>query len=351
MLKFCIKILGASLFLIVSMYIGCKQNDENKCNIVNVPVLAFNDVLLAVDTVQLESGDHLLMGEPSACHIFPNGNIVIADANLSKKVFLFSSSGRFLRIIGSHGYLDGQYMSPDVLQVDHSGKIYIIDNSLNRLTIYSLDGKIVAVRPLDGKYCNAVIDSAGRIYLDQYHAFGNSLTVLTDNQANAIKLADVVKNYAPMCEGGVCINKQQQVVWINPMTHKFSVLEKERLKQEFHIASQEYIPPPEYMGKSAPPEQWYRQYSHVTELKYLMPDTYLCSLVGPWPSNTAEGSLPPYILELFDRNFQIKTVIHLPRNLYTTSGDHLYSVSSPNINSAGNIVNPKIISYKLKKWK
>ena len=67
-----------------------------------------------------------------------SGNIYIADSDL-KQIFRFDESGSFQSSVGSFGVGPLQFRSPVDMAVDDEGRLFVLDNELDRVTVLNPD--------------------------------------------------------------------------------------------------------------------------------------------------------------------------------------------------------------------
>ncbi|MFC1529142.1 6-bladed beta-propeller [Gemmatimonadota bacterium] len=84
-----------------------------------------------------------LLHRPSGMVISDDGRIFICDAG-DRRIAVFSPAGEFIRNIGREGSGPGEFRYLNILGI-HSGQLLIHDSSLNRLTVYSLEGELQEV--------------------------------------------------------------------------------------------------------------------------------------------------------------------------------------------------------------
>lgn len=88
--------------------------------------------------VVLETRDNVLIGSVDAL-FWNNDHWFISDAKLSKCVYKFSPTGKFISKIGGHGQGPGEYMNPSNVSID-SDKLFIHSEFQGRIFIYDQNG-------------------------------------------------------------------------------------------------------------------------------------------------------------------------------------------------------------------
>jgi DNA-binding beta-propeller fold protein YncE len=75
----------------------------------------------------------------AAIAVGPDGKVYVSDSGNSR-VEVFSSTGRFLRQIGSFGYNNGQLQAPLSVAADGEGDVYVADDQAETLSKFSASG-------------------------------------------------------------------------------------------------------------------------------------------------------------------------------------------------------------------
>src|SRR6266568_3851889 len=117
------------------------------------------------------SAKSLGLDHPGALAIAPDGNLYVTD--LSQRVQVFTSQGRFIRQFGSYGSGKGQFFFPADLVVDGSGNVYVTDDQSQTLAKFSPAGKVIwqiggsasSDQDLLGHQHLASIDAHGRLVM------------------------------------------------------------------------------------------------------------------------------------------------------------------------------------------
>lgn len=127
------------LFVLICSFASCQQAADQSFAeyFVNVDSLAtelpsVKDVLY----VPLETTETSLIQNINK--IVVRDSVIYIFDNLSKKVFLFSEKGRFLRSIDKIGQGPGEYTYPSDMDVDKEGNIYLSDFQSKNIIKYNL---------------------------------------------------------------------------------------------------------------------------------------------------------------------------------------------------------------------
>ena len=170
------------ILLIVCLFIACSDNrnghivsgsTENiKINIDKVSqndTVYFSDLFNDYHIIPLETRKECLIGQINSIR-FCDSKIIILDGRISKSVFIFDLNGNFIRKIGKVGKGPGEYISPSSISADEEKKeIAIYDGRLNRIQLFSLEGKFLKSIKIRQKLaCKSIEVFNGRIYLSNY---------------------------------------------------------------------------------------------------------------------------------------------------------------------------------------
>ena len=79
-----------------------------------------------------------ILQEPFGVVILPNEYIAVTESN-AHRVSIFSSEGRLVLRLGSHGSEPGMFNTPRGIAVRHSKELVVIDSGNNRIQIFSLN--------------------------------------------------------------------------------------------------------------------------------------------------------------------------------------------------------------------
>jgi hypothetical protein len=103
---------------------------------------------LAVDLAigELEGDPEYLLGRPSALDVYPDGRIVVADAQ-ARVVRVYSPTGEHLHTFGREGDGPGEFRRPDHLRVLRDGRIVVRDQSAARFSLFSEGGEYITGWP------------------------------------------------------------------------------------------------------------------------------------------------------------------------------------------------------------
>ncbi len=132
-----------TFIFIVSFFSGCSKhegstgNDNAVNESVTKPEYPDPDVfLLVTDSIGMEGGDsNFVFASPSYACRLPNGNILVVD-QMKPQVFLFSSEGRFMALVGREGNGPGEYLRSGFASTMPSGGLAVIDIMQKRILFY-----------------------------------------------------------------------------------------------------------------------------------------------------------------------------------------------------------------------
>ncbi len=89
--------------------------------------------------------DHF--NSPSDVVVAPNGDIFVADGhndNGNNRVVKFSKDGKYLKEWGKTGYAPGEFRALHAIAMDSRGRIFVGDQSNNRVQLFDQEGKALA---------------------------------------------------------------------------------------------------------------------------------------------------------------------------------------------------------------
>ena len=130
-------------------------NDSPDVGVKGNQVFKFNPdgkLLLTIGKAGVSAvGDDTFI-EPTACRETPDGNILFADGHWPRpstapqdgdRLLLYSRDGKFIKSIGKHGRLPGDFMGPHGLAFDSQGRLFEADRSNNRVQIFDKNMNVV----------------------------------------------------------------------------------------------------------------------------------------------------------------------------------------------------------------
>ena len=120
---------------------------------------------------------------PSNLATGQNGEIVVASS-LSHSVHVYSNDYQHLRTFGTAGYMDGQFMCPSGIAVDHQNRIFV--SSMTKIDVFTMEGQFLNAVGQQGngplQFTNAAgiaIGKGGQIYVAD--AQNNRIQVLNND--------------------------------------------------------------------------------------------------------------------------------------------------------------------------
>ncbi|MGL5682495.1 MAG: 6-bladed beta-propeller [Marinifilaceae bacterium] len=132
--------------------VGCKEGDEfPTLDVVDAKIVSVHDVLEKMRFIPLETSAECLLGDVREV-IVEDTLLFIPSREIIhiKEVYVFSTSGKFLRSIGCEGNGPGEYVNAISSTVDKERKeVLIMDISKNCLLCYDYDGNYIETRKLN----------------------------------------------------------------------------------------------------------------------------------------------------------------------------------------------------------
>ena len=96
----------------------------------------FEDIFDKTSEIQLSTGSDHAISLITDIEIDTKGNYIIADGWQSKAVFIFNSKGDFIKELGQQGQGPGEYSTPESIDINSTGDIFVVDYSHKRINIY-----------------------------------------------------------------------------------------------------------------------------------------------------------------------------------------------------------------------
>ena len=105
-------------------------------------------ITLGAKGVAGDNTSHDRFNQPNHVAVAPNGDIYVSDGYVNARVVHFSSSGRFVRVIGGvKGSQPGQLQLPHGVALDSKGRILVNDSDNQRVSVFDKDGTFVEAWP------------------------------------------------------------------------------------------------------------------------------------------------------------------------------------------------------------
>lgn len=181
--------------------------------------------------VQLETNAECAMALMTDMDIDTNGNFVIADGWRLRQVYVFSSDGRFIKILGRQGQGPGEYSTPVGVTVNSNGEILVTDYLRNQIIIYdkghqyqrSFQGKprvqyFIHVNAKDEIYTYSGTVGPGR------HEVFNTVHKLDEKGNEVLSFAPVPQAVLDMnfsaVDDGLTIDKDNFIYEMNPLYYQ-----------------------------------------------------------------------------------------------------------------------------------
>jgi tripartite motif-containing protein 71 len=106
---------------------------------------------------------------PTILKVVPSARIIVADYNC---IQVFDPNGKFLFKFKSPGSEDGQFQSPQGIDIDSKGRIFVADIGNGRIQVFDPNGKFLfkfgSEGSGDGQFVfpqGIAIDNSGRIFV------------------------------------------------------------------------------------------------------------------------------------------------------------------------------------------
>ena len=109
----------------------------------------FRSAFRLIDSIELEQRPDLPIVRVSGLALSRDGRLALGDASESN-VKLFDRRGRLLTVLGRNGEGPGEFQQPRFPRFDPSGRLFVGDAQLNRITEFDSVGTLARTIPLDG---------------------------------------------------------------------------------------------------------------------------------------------------------------------------------------------------------
>ncbi|MGB9586431.1 MAG: 6-bladed beta-propeller, partial [Anaerolineales bacterium] len=309
---------------------------------------SFNDIFHKVQEIRLSLTDSSAIGYPRAFCVRKDGDIIVLDETITKRVFLFDSLGNFLRVVGRRGEGPGEYQSPTSVTCDNRGRIIVADNQLSRINYYDADGNFLSSFGLPFMVakisCNPMNNT---IYVQRQHNIEEAVYVFREDghAIFSIKFYEEAIPYAPAAMGGMAFDSSGALYWIGPLKYEIQkYIGRDRIGL-FTSPTNNYLPPEINLNNRWHPDrEWYKSFSHIFGIDYLSPGFLLVHFDNP--RKKVEG-FPKLYMEIFSSNGIFLKVVEPPRALTYASGRFLYTMGRPELGSSGELLNPIVTKYEI----
>jgi hypothetical protein len=126
-----------------------------------------SSVFKKVKTIILETTEESVIDGISEMQVFKN-YIYIFGRRSSGKLYVFDTTGKFVRIIGDIGNGPGEYIYPRSFTIDpEKEEIYLL-HLHNRINKYNIEGEFIHTITMDKGFSNHIQYHNGKLYVDSY---------------------------------------------------------------------------------------------------------------------------------------------------------------------------------------
>ena len=137
-----------------------------------------------------------------------NGEIVVASY-MGHKVHVYDLDCQPLHTFGSNGFMDGQFMCPSGIAVDHHNRIFV--SSMSKVDVFTIEGQFLTAVGHQGngplEFTNAAdiaVNKAGDVYIAD--AQNNRIQVLNSDLTYRTSFSEASKVL-----GSGCLNQPQAI--------------------------------------------------------------------------------------------------------------------------------------------
>jgi hypothetical protein len=134
-----------NIVLYLSLIYSCTEKSMN-INVIKVnPNLAkqvlLSSIIDSISCIQLETNDECLIGYISILKYY--NNRYYAYDHLSKTIFIFDKTGRFINKICKYGQSSNEYLGVDNFIIDNDNNLHVLDFRLKRILVYDTLNKVI----------------------------------------------------------------------------------------------------------------------------------------------------------------------------------------------------------------
>jgi hypothetical protein len=127
---------------------ACNPPDEEPADAgATMAAAAFSSQFTLIDTVVLEQPDSLPIVRISGLDRGVDGTFVVSDPS-EAVVKVFDPDGGLRLVIGRKGRGPGEFQVPEFAQFDSRGRIHVLDNRLQRISVFTPDGRLIRNVPI-----------------------------------------------------------------------------------------------------------------------------------------------------------------------------------------------------------
>jgi sugar lactone lactonase YvrE len=112
---------------------------------------------LTIGEKGVSKSDETHLGAPNGIAFFPNGDFILADGTINRRIVRFSKDGKFISQFGKEGTGPGEIGATHSVAVDAKQRIYVADwqagfkpgtpPSVGRIQIFDVNGKLLDIWP------------------------------------------------------------------------------------------------------------------------------------------------------------------------------------------------------------
>jgi hypothetical protein len=254
------KIFGL-LVCILSAYSCKKTISISQSEIISINIdsiqeskaIKLSNYFIKYEIVPLQTTHQNTIGVISKIEIC-NDTIYIFDGAYSKKIFVFTSKGKFIRQLGSAGKGPHEYIQPVSFTLDSvKREILVLDNQLKKILIYSFEGDNKKDILLEKRYRSSSITSLnGKIFIDAKMDISNNkenyLVREIDSRGkevnNFIEIPRNNKGFAiPVVSSftGRFFKTQNEIIYTNEFSNIIYSISAEGARQSIRLLSKDFI--------------------------------------------------------------------------------------------------------------
>lgn len=368
------KLVGPRLFacIVVAGYlISACSNDERRTTIQGIvakdslikryPVLespagSFEDLFAEDGVIQLETRKENPIGY-SLFRIGSSGQILVVDYFPGRSVYLFDSSGTFLRIIGGQGRGPGEYETPYGACFDGNDNIYLVDEARKVINKYDRSGRFVRQLSLKGTVHEVLIGRNNVLY-----TYASTSVDPRDKTVHKLdSLGIVTTAFAPLPEtysksggvrgGGIVADSSGRLFHITPYEYQVRIFSEDGILLDSFESAPSYFRPfenpthnPQASAQSL--GAFHSAWTHIWSV-HLYDESILMVITGEIGLGKSAKYVDMY--DLAGNPIQMGVSFFPGEAPVFSRGDCFYVLVHDAVQDDGLLLNPRVIRFRLRK--
>jgi hypothetical protein len=321
----------------------------------------FGDLFELTNVIRLSTGDDHVLGDIIVFDI-AGDRILVSDYRATKGVYLFDTTGAFLKRIGRTGRGPGEYLDPMIVCFNPEGGFYIYDRYQLRMDIYDSNDQYTRTVEVRKFFNRMKIDTSGNLFFFTWTVTDSrswDATVFkydksVNFQTKFFPEPDVFSPAGGAWGGGIAIDSQNFLYGITSYEYKISVFNNDgKLVKSMVDPPGYYLP---ILKKATHDTQmdrnrlgsFHQSWSCIINLQ-LYDDSFLFVFVRhPVGSGEAEYYIDIYDVDGGVYKIGVKSPIPFTAVNAIVRGSNLYILQNGELEKNWDVSNPRILQYRLR---